>query len=203
MRDTIAWSFDLLEPNERRLFARLSVFAGGFTIVGATDVAGDGAAAEADALDDVSALVDASLVQQEGLHGGRPRFGMLETIREYGLERLSASGEDAETHERHAAWVLWVVESAWPPRAVAPIGLEALASLDAKRDNVRAALSWLIGRGDAAAALRVAGVLAEYWCLRGDLREGRSWLDRALALPGGPPRLRSAALYGGGIVADS
>jgi len=201
MRDAIAWSDGLLLPDERCLFAKLAVFAGGFTIAAAASVA-HGGQPKGGTIDGVSTLVDASLVRQAGESADEPRFEMLETIREYGLERLRASGAETTTRDRHATWMLGLVEAAWPPGAVAPTGPVALASLDAERDNVRAALSWLIGRGDAAGALRLTGALAEYWCLRGDLVEGRSWIGRSLALPAGPPRLRSAALYGGGIVAD-
>ena len=202
MRDAIAWSYDLLRPNEQRLFSRLAVFAGGFTL-GAAIVAAGAADPERDAvLDAVATLVDASLVRQTGGRG-EPRYEMLETIREYGRERLVAMGVEEETRHAHLAWVLEFVETIWPPRTAAPTAFPALGELDRERANIRAALAWAIARADAAGALRLTSALAEYWQLRGDFTEGRDWLRQALHLGDGPPQLRASAQYGAAILADS
>jgi predicted ATPase/DNA-binding CsgD family transcriptional regulator len=202
MRDAIAWSYDLLTTDEQRLFSRLAVFAGGFTLDAVSAVAEDADTAEGALLDAVTNLVDASLVRQALINAGEPRFEMLETIREYGLERLAASGEEAATRERHAAWVLDVVETAWPPRAASPSGVDALVTLDAERDNIRAALAWSIANGDAATALRLASELTEYWVFRGNFSEGREWLTQALDMEDSAPPLRAAALYSAADLAE-
>ena len=99
--------------------------------------------------------------------------------------------------------LLDLVETAWPPRATAPTGLQALGRLDAERDNIRAALAWSIAGGDAETALRLASALAEYWLLRGDFAEGRDWLRQALDLGGGTEQLRAGALFGASELADN
>lgn len=201
MRDAISWSYDLLSPALQALFSRLAVFAGGFGLDGTAAVAGDATASETEILDGVAALVDASLVRQVGTQAGGPRFAMLETIRAFGLDRLSAAGDEAATRDRHAAWCLNVVETAWPPRSRYPASQETLARLDLERDNIRAALAWALSRADVDTALRLAGGLADYWWGRCDFAEGRRWIDRALALPGGTPALRVGALFGAGGMA--
>ncbi len=202
LREAISWSHDLLSPAEKRLFAHLAVFAGGFALGAATAVVAETADRDY-LLDGLSTLVDASLIGHASGDSAEPRFGMLETIREFGLECLAAAGEAPEVRRRHSAWVLDLVEAAWPPRAPAPDDLPALVRLDRERGNIRAALAWAIDDGDAGFALRLTGALAEYWWLRGDATEGRAWLERALSLPGGSPGLRAAALYGASGLADS
>jgi len=201
LRAAIAWSDDLLPPRQRRLFHRLSVFAGGWTLDAAAAIAGDDADSPDDLLDSITSLVDASLIGFDPGASVGPRHGMLETIRGFALDALSADGCEAETRDRHAAWCVETVEACWPPRATAPISDAALGWLEAELDNLRAALRWTILRGDATAALRLAAGLAEYWCLRGAFAEGRAWLDQALALDGGDPQLRASALYGVSILA--
>ncbi len=176
MRDAIAWSHDLLPPAEQAVFRRLSVFAGGFTFAAAEAVAQGGEEA-------VSSLVDKSLVWQREAVEDEPRFGMLETIREYGLEQLEASGETAATRERHAAYFLAATERLAPSLAgAAPTA--ALARLEAEHDNLRAALAALVDAGDGERALRLAGSLGWFWYLHGHVGEGRGWLERALRLAG-------------------
>jgi len=200
MRDTIAWSYDLLLPDEQSLFRRRAVFVGGFDLAAAEAVAARDGSSGDEVFDGVAALVEQSLLRQEEGAGGDPRFGMLETVREFGLDRLVADGDEVAVRDRHAVWCLRVIETAWPPRATTSRSGEALARLDAERDNVRAALAWVIARADADSALRLAGGLAEHWWLRGTFSEGRSWLDRAMALPGGgrrsgPPRSTARARW--------
>jgi len=213
MRDAIGWSYDLLDDEERAVFRRLAVFAGDFALDAAEWVAGSGwraAGAEAAAggqppasLDTVASLVEKSLLQRLDAGGGEPRFGMLATVQEYALERLAAAGEEAAARQAHAGWFLGLAEEAWPTfrqRA----GQEAwLHRLEAERGNLRAALRWLDERGDAASRLRLAGALAWFWYIRGPLAEGRSWLERALAVPdadvGGALRVR--AMVGAALLA--
>jgi non-specific serine/threonine protein kinase len=196
LRDAIAWSHDLLSPADRSLFARLAVFIGGFGLEGAVAVAGDSTTNELEILDGVARLVDASLVRQEGEQAGGPRFGMLETIREYGRERLATSGEEPEVRGRHAAWCLALAEqeeaSIWS-------GADQARRLDrqaAEFANLRAALSWLDETGDADGLLRLAGALSYVWFQRGPRSEGRAWLTRALAMSGtGTTAARANGLF--------
>ena len=199
IRETIAWSYGLLTPEHQVLFRRLAVFVGGFEAGAIASVAGID---PVEALDGAQNLFDQSLIQRDERDGDRGRFGLFETVREYGMERLVASGEEEAVRARHAAWCLAAVESAWPPRAPGPTAPDAIERLDAERANVRAALGWLTGRGEAEAALRLTSALAEYWWLRGDFTEGRGWLALALQLDGGSPALRASALYGAAALAE-
>ncbi|MFT4038505.1 MAG: LuxR C-terminal-related transcriptional regulator [Thermomicrobiales bacterium] len=201
MRATIAWSYDLLDEDARRLFRLLAVFAGGFTWAGAQAVAARNGMADAAVTPAFASLVDHALVCADG-EGGAGRFRMLETMRAFGREHLVASGQEPQASYAHLAWITGVVEAAWPPRHAGPAGAWALPALDAERDNVRAALRWAIAQGTADPALRLASALVEYWWLRGDFTEGRDWLRQALSLPPGDPRLRAAALYGAAGFAD-
>jgi predicted ATPase/class 3 adenylate cyclase/Tfp pilus assembly protein PilF len=193
MRNTLAWSYDLLQPEERRLFRRLAVFVGGCTLEAAEAacVAPAGAAAlELDLLDGLSALVDHSLVQLRD-EGGEPRFGMLQVIREYALERLEASGEIEALRRAHAATFLALAERAEPELS----GLEGAAwqeRLEREHDNLRAALSWAQSRGDAETGLRLVAALWRFWWARGRLREGRAWAEALLALADGSGRASGA-----------
>jgi len=179
LRDTVAWSYDLLEPDVQELFARLAVFAGGFTL--------ESAVAVTDAsLDGVGVLLDDSLLER--VNG---RFRMLETIREYALERLDATNEADAIHRRHVEHFLRLARSEPVPDQAA-----WLASLDSERDNLRAALDWCRDDGDPALGLRLASALWEFWWVRGYLAEGRRRLDEALERgEGQPAELRARALH--------
>jgi non-specific serine/threonine protein kinase len=198
MRDTIAWSHDLLTLEDQRLFRRLAVFAGGFTASAAVAVGGEDALT---VLDRVTALADQSLLRRIDGPDGEARWALLETVREFGLEQLAASGEADETRDRHLEWCLKVVDGAWAPRAAVPADDRATLRLDAERDNLRAGLTWAIENEQTDAALRLTGGLAEYWDLRGDFTEGRAWTDRALALPMGSSAHRAPAHYGATVLA--
>ena len=184
LRNTIAWSHDLLAPEEQVLFRRLSVFVGGWTLAGAEAMAALDAEAPLDALTVLSALVDQSLVVERpwpGILTDEPRFGMLETIREFAGEQLAASA-DADQVE-HA------FETFLADRAVAAEdGLSGpeqpfwLDRLEAEHDNLRAALGRILERGDSATALRLASPLWRFWRMRGHPGEGRAWLERSLAV---------------------
>ncbi|CAA9524294.1 MAG: hypothetical protein AVDCRST_MAG73-368, partial [uncultured Thermomicrobiales bacterium] len=223
LRDAIAWSHDLLTPGQQTLFRRLGVFAGGFTLDAAGAVWGSGVwgpgseddvgrslpgprtpdpGPQASVLDDLAALVDASLVRgwdpgEAGVDEAPGRLGMLETIGAYARERLDAAGETAAAREAHLAYVLDLAERA----DVALRGPEQgdwMRRLDADLDNLRAALDWALdpareGTGDAV-ALRLAAALWLFFTGKGLLREGRDWLRRALAANGAAtPLLRAKA----------
>ena len=170
LRETIAWSVDLLGERERAVFARLAVFPGGATLAAAEAVC------EAD-VDTLGALVDDHLVRRVDAHG-EARFGMLETIREYALELL---GEQRGAVERaFAEHVATLVEEAGP-ELTGERQTHWLAALDAEHENLGAALSYLAAAGDAEGRLRVATGLSRYWYIRGHLTEGRRRLEHALA----------------------
>jgi predicted ATPase/class 3 adenylate cyclase len=175
LRATIAWSDDLLTDADRVVFARLGVFAHGCTLAAAEAVAG------AD-LDTLSSLVNKSLVRQEEGPEEEPRFSLLETIREYALERLVAGDEHADVARRHADFYLGFAAEAGP----ALIGSEQARWFDrvgAEHDNLRAVLAWSLDAGDLETGLRVAGALRRYWEWFAPT-EMRAWLDSSLPRAG-------------------
>jgi non-specific serine/threonine protein kinase len=182
LRDAIEWSYNLLEPPEQTLLARLGVFAGGCSLEIADAVAGEGMGL-GDSFEALASLVDKSLVRQRDGIEGEPRFGLLETIREYALERLDQRAELDELRRRHAVRFLELVEAAEPElsRANQAVWLDRL---DEENDNIRAAMSWAVGAGEVELALRLAGALVRFWSTRGLMREGRVRLAEALAAPG-------------------
>ena len=178
MRDTIAWSYDLLSSAEQRLFRTLSVFVGGFTIGAAMALAGEDR--ELDVLDGITSLLDKSLIRRMTAIDGEPRYYLLETVREYGLEQLVASGEEIPARNAHVAWVLSLAEQA----ELELLGRDQrqwLKQLDAEHPNLRAALEWLEHTGNVETRLRVASLIWWFWYVRGHLSEGRAWLEGALA----------------------
>jgi predicted ATPase/DNA-binding CsgD family transcriptional regulator len=205
---TIAWSYDLLDAGEQRLFRHLAIFAGGWSLKAAEAVCGAADDAGVDILEGVGSLADKSLLHPVEQQDDEPRFGMLETIREFGLERLRAGGEAEAQGRRHAEYFLDLAEAA-EPELRASEQLRWLARLDREHDNLRAALGWS-ELGDAHLALRLAGALWWYWWIRGHYREGRDWLERALAASAGPAATRTSpsavaarpkALIGAGMLA--
>ena len=213
LRGTIEWSYDLLDAAEQRLFRRLGVFVGGCSLeaVEAThsDVEAASPISPRELFDLLAALIDQSLVQQEIGTDDQPRFTMLEMIRAYALEQLTARGEAEALRRQHATYFLALVERAEPALKGAEQAIW-LQRLEAEHDNFRAALQWLLDRGTQEQALRLAGALWHFWRLRGYLSEGRRWLDAALArerttrLLDSEPVLaaaRARALTGAGILA--
>ena len=156
-RDAIAWSHDLLGLDERILFRRLSVFAGGFSLEAAEDVAGG--AARASVLDLVGSLVDQSLLQRAGGADGGSRYLMLETVREFARDRLEASGEAHEMRGRHAASFADLAEAIAPYLQWQPDTVRSIARLDADLGNLRTALTWTSERSADARFLRLAAAL--------------------------------------------
>lgn len=203
MRGAIDWSYRALDEAERALFARLAVFIGGCTLEAAAAVCatgGDGAAV----LDGVMSLVGKNLLLRA--EGAEPRVVMLETIREYGVEMLSAHGEMANARRRHATYFLTFAEGA-EPELTGPRQAAWSAKLLADHDNLRAALRWALEERDVQTGLRLAAALWRFWEARGYLREAREWLARMLALPldtAGAPSLiavRARALNGASMLA--
>src|SRR5438445_3821857 len=173
LRSTIDWSYDLLSEKERALFRRLCVFAGGFDLPAVQAIWPD-----RDPLDDIEQLVDKSLVTVEQLTDEKLRYRLLEILRQYGSERLTETGEEDNARERHFVHFLGVAECAYAHRIEHEA--EMLASLEADHDDFRATLKW--SRSRPRDLLRLASALGWFWHLRSHYREGRSWLEQALAL---------------------
>jgi predicted ATPase/class 3 adenylate cyclase len=184
LRSTIEWSHDLLEDTEQRLFARIAVFVGGCTLESAENVA------DAD-LDTLQSLVEKSIIRHK-----EDRFWMYDTIREFALERLDASGEADDVRRRHAEHFLELAEEAEPHlmRETMRRYGEWTKRIDAELDNVRAALDHFEAHGDGEHALRVAGAVGWFWEEHGHIAEGRRRLERALATADGPAAARAKAL---------
>jgi predicted ATPase/DNA-binding SARP family transcriptional activator len=196
LRGTLDWSYAFLGEPERRLFARLSVFAGGWTLSAAEAVCGEAL----DVLTALAALLDNSLLRRRQRAGGAVRFGMLATIREYALELLEESEEAEETRRRHALFFVEVAEQA-DRAAKAAGGAAELERLDAEHDNLRAALTWAHDLGATELELRLVNALSRFWWLRGHTSEGRRWLAAALAGPPSHPELRTEALRRAAVLA--
>jgi tetratricopeptide (TPR) repeat protein len=210
LRNTIAWSYDLLEEDDKTLFRRLSVFRGGFTLeavqaVCVFDAASTASSSEDDGaiLEQLAQLLDKSLVQGQQGTGGEPRFSMLETIHEYATEQLVASGEAAALQERHADYFLRLAEEA-DPQMLGPVREVWMERLDREEANLRAALAWCKADSNAVqTGLRLVGALAFYWSLRDSAREGRTWLEAMLQRTDVRDRsaARGKALVGAGWLA--
>jgi predicted ATPase len=202
LRAAMDWSYDLLTTAEQRLFRRLSVFVGGCNLESVEAVCDTKSDLGLDLLDGMASMVDKSLVQRIEPAIGESRFGMLETVREYALEKLKASGEDAATRRAHAAYCLILAEEVTADQSgiEGPQWLERLAP---EQDNFRAALEWLIEIGDADWGLRLGTALFRFWEMCERLTEGRDWLDKLLKLPGAaaPAKPRARALFAAGVLA--
>lgn len=195
MRNAIAWSHDLLSPEEQTLFRRLSVFLGGCTLEAAEWVSGSQAdrvsgsitptplhpdTLTPDTLDVIGALVEASLLRSETNRDGTTRYRMLETIREFAEERLVASGEAEAVRTQHAVYFLDFAER-YELAELLPDGERARVLLEVEHANLRAALTWLEAGAESGTLLRLAAALGRFWAGLGFYQEGRDWLERALA----------------------
>jgi len=201
LRAAIDWSYTLLDPPARALFRRLAVFVGGWTLDAAETVVGNPEELDLDILEGVSRLIDDNLVARSPSWDGEPRFAMLETIREYGLEQLATSGDQISTERRHSQHFLNMGTKAWE-MIDGPEQTVWLARLAAEHDNVRAVLNRAIERDDPDTALRLGVSLWGFWAQRGYLREGRLALERALKLGKAvDPAVRVRAIYCLGILA--
>src|SRR6266704_4933059 len=207
LRNTLAWSYSLLTQEEQHLFQRLSVFAGGATLEAVEAVCETLGDEPGRVFDGVASLLDKSLVQKPAHGEEEPRLLLLETIREYGLERLASGGEAHATRQAHAAYYLALAEQAEPQLD----GQEQLGwfqRLEREHDNLRAALTFLVEQGSAGQskelALRLAGALWRFWLVHGHVSEGRHWLERVLeGSEQGGSAWRAKALLGVGALATS
>jgi non-specific serine/threonine protein kinase len=191
LRALIDWSYDLLSEPERTLLQRLSVFAGGWTLEAAEAVCADGDTEEWGVMDLLTALVEKSLVQYEEREG-EARYRLLETVRQYALDRLLHAGEEPVVRERHLRYFLQVAEEQyrkqWQREA------SWWVRLDTERDNLRAALEWTVGQGNAPMGLRLCvAVWLPLWHRPGYLTEGRESLATVLSLPGAEERTQVRA----------
>jgi predicted ATPase/class 3 adenylate cyclase len=200
LRGAIAWSHDLLDPAEQRLFARLSVFIGGWTLESAEAVCVPGELG-LDPLDGLASLVDKSLVRRTDPNG-HPRFAMLETIREFGLDQLAQGGDLHAVHRRHSEHFLDLALEAEPHLTADDQG-EWLDRCDVEHPNIRGALRWAIQAGDADRGQQAAGAVWRFWQQRGHLAEGRRWFEEILGMPSGQGRThaRAKALVAAGGIA--
>jgi predicted ATPase len=206
LRNTMAWSHGLLGEGEKDLFARLGVFTGGFDLEAAEAVFGPGGgfpedpAGSADVLEVLGSLVDGSLVRQEE-SDGEPRFSMLETIKEYALERLRESPHWREAHDRHAEHYLSFALTA-EPQLRGPGQLGWLGRLEREADNLRAALSRLLATDRVESAGELAWALWLFWWFHGHVEEGGRWMEEVLSRSAGlAPLPRAWALAGAGAMA--
>ena len=200
LRSTVDWSYGLLNTAEQTLFRRLSVFAGGCTLEGVEAVCDTKGDLGLDVLDGMASMVDKSLAQHVEQVVGEPRFLMLSTIREYALERLAESDDEAATRRAHAAYYLVLAEEGAEDAATHP---EWLDRFEVEHDNFRLALDHLIKTGDADWGLRLGTALFHFWETREHLTEGRDAIARLLALEGAAarPKLRARLLFAGAVLA--
>jgi len=201
LRQAIDWSYDLLSEPEQKLFRRLAVFAGGFTLEAAESVCDTKKDLGLDLLDGMASMVDKSLVRQIEQRDEEPRFVMLETIREYGLEKLVTS-EEWPTRQAHAAYCLVLAEEGAAENAEGKIK-EWLDRFETEHDNFRVALEWLTETHNAEWGLRLSIALFRFWEMREYLAEGRERLGKLLRLEQAatPNNARTRALFAAGILA--
>jgi len=202
LRAAMDWSYDLLSAEEQKLFRRLSVFVGGCNLEGVEAVCDTKRDLDLDLLDGMASMVDKSLVQQVEQGKGESRFVMLETIREYALEKLKESGEETPTKRAHAAYCLVLAEEEARDQSGAE-GAEWLERLALEHDNFRAGLEWLTETEDAEWGLRLGAALFRFWEMREYLTEGRDRLGKLLKLAGAaaPTKARARALFAAGVLA--
>jgi predicted ATPase/serine/threonine protein kinase len=201
LRQAIDWSYDLLSEPEQKLFRRISVFAGGCTLEAVESVSDTKQDLQMDVLDGMASMVDKSLARQIEHADGEPRFVLLETIREYGLEKLKDSGEEAETRRAHAAYCLVLAEEgAAEDISTSPAGWPERFQLE--HDNFRTALEWLTKTKNVEWGLRLAVGLFRFWEMREHFAEGRDRLAKLLRLDApATPNLRQRALFASGVLA--
>jgi len=202
LENTITWSYDLLDVEEQRLFRRLSVFVGGCTLEAAEALAVGMDGGALSVLDGVASLLDKSLLLSVEQEEEEPRIRMLQTIREFGLERLHSHGEAEACQRAHALYYLEFIEKAEPQLKGAQQTIW-LARLERDQENLRAALAWLIQEEEAELAMRYCGALGWFWHLRGHWSEGRRWLEATLGLPQAatPTVIQAKVLYSTGNLA--
>ena len=198
MRDAIAWSFALLTPSEQRLFGRLGVFVGGFTLEAADAIVKSVGGADTDFMRDLTSLVDKSLVRFEPDTGRGSRYYMLETVREFALEQLVASDEHETIRAAHVKWCTSLAED-WrrygDTRHLPEMLGKPEPSLATEYDNVRAALVWLEENDDLAALARLAGAIWYFWLIHGPRDDGIRWLERGSSITGDTQYNKTSRLW--------
>jgi predicted ATPase/class 3 adenylate cyclase len=187
---TIGWSYDLLGAEEQEALRALAVFVGGVPLDGAEAVLAGGSPA----VDMLLSLCDRSLLVRQAL-ASVPRFSMLETIREFALERAAASADEEDTRRRHASFVLALAQRLHPELS-GPTQAEALRRLGEEHDNLRVALAWCAAADEREMLVALCAALWRFWIVRGHLTEGRMWLERALEEQREPRSVLAEALYG-------
>lgn len=200
LRDAIAWSYDLLDEDEAKLFRSLSVFVGGCSMKAAEAVCNaDGTVG---IMNGVESLVAKNLLRTVETKG-ESRVLMLETIREFALERLAVSDEETDAQRTCADYFVELAVNA-EPAFFGPQEASQMQRLDRELGNLRATLGYLRDHGETEKALRMGGALRRFWLMRGYLSEGRMWLNAALALPATSTgsKARAHALYGAGVLAE-
>jgi predicted ATPase/DNA-binding SARP family transcriptional activator len=197
----VSWSYGLLTPIQQAVLRRLSVFRGGWDLDAADAVTAATDELGADLLETLTAILDESLIRRQPGAAGEARYDMLETLREFGRERLIDAGEADATATRHAAWFCDMAERAEPHLTGREQGA-SLDRMDRDADNLRAALRWAIHRRDGELGMRLAAALWRFWQLRGHINEGRQLLDELMALEVKvSPRVRARALAAAGSLA--
>jgi non-specific serine/threonine protein kinase len=202
LRAALAWSYDLLSPDERKLFARLAAFSGGWTLDAAEAVCLRPGGIDLDVVDGLASLSSKNLVRRDEQARDEPRVRMLETMREFARERLVAGDMADAVLRSHAAFFQVMAEQS-EVELTGPRQAEWCERLERERDNFRAALRWSIEAGETEAGLRLAGALWQFWWLHGYLTEGRTWLSQLLARSEALPhrRERAKALLVAGLLA--
>jgi predicted ATPase/DNA-binding CsgD family transcriptional regulator len=196
IRGTLDWSHELLCERERKVFRRLSVFAGGFSLEASEVVVSDESIGQSEVLELLSGLVEKSLVIAElAAESGGVRYRLLDTIRQYAQEKLEQSGEIEDVKRAHAEYFLALAEEA-EPELIGPREAEWFERLVEELDNFRAALSWAPVHGEAELSLRLAGVLGSFWFWEGHSSEGHGWLEGALNQEGPTSVLARAKALG-------
>jgi predicted ATPase/DNA-binding CsgD family transcriptional regulator len=196
IRETLDWSHELLYEPERKVFRRLSVFAGGWVLEASEAVLSDESLGESEVLELLSGLVEKSLVIAElAAESGGVRYRLLDSIRQYALEKLEQSGEVEEVMRAHAEYFLALAEEA-EPELIGPHEAEWFERLEEEIDNLRAALSWALEHGEAELGLRLAGALGSFWFWEGHSGEGRGWIEGALTQDGPTSALARAKALG-------
>jgi predicted ATPase len=202
LRGTLDWSHNLLSESERKVFRRLSVFAGGWMLEAAEAVMPGEDAEESDVMDLLSGLADKSLVVVEMTRDGGVRYRLLEPVRQYALETLEKGGELGAIRHRHLEFFLALAEEA-EPELLGAEQAEWIERLEVELDNLRGALSWALGQGRAELGLQMGADLWRFWIMRARYSEGRKWLEAALAAENEAPLLvrAKAALVAGYLAA--
>jgi len=200
IRGTIDWSYNLLDESEKRLFAQLGVFVGGWTLEAAEAVCGENLPIEI--FDGLESLADKSLILQVESAGDEPRFTMLETLREYAVEKLMESDEGEHVRDRHLEFFVKLAEEG-DPKLRSAEQVTWIKRLETEHDNLRAALAWSLEGGETRIedGLRLAGALYWFWHLGTYFNEGAEWLKRLLAIGGSESvhlAVRAKALTGAG-----